>query len=153
MTDQDLSEQFRLLYEQWGAAIAAKDHDWLEEFFTEDFLGTAQPWPTLSVNKEQMIQLDKDIERMETRWVHVVAHQLGDCVVTLGLVKYENEEFKPGSKVAEGMPTGDEISQLTKGKVAAYVNGWRYNGERWQVFDHHMVGVIDNWTDEKSDST
>jgi hypothetical protein len=57
-------------------------------------------------------------------------------------VKYTNEEFKPGAVIAEGMPTGSDISSLTKGKVVAYVNGWRHNGERWQVFDHHMVGVV-----------
>ncbi|MAW82041.1 MAG: hypothetical protein CMI63_17525 [Parvularcula sp.] len=145
MVDEALSRQFWELYEQWGAAIANKDHDWLEDFFADDFLGTAQPWPTLNVDKQQMIALDKDIEKMDTNWVHVVAHKLGDTVVTLGLVKYNNEEFKPGSTVAEGMPTGDEISSLTKGKVVAYINGWRHNGERWQVFDHHMVGIVDNW--------
>ncbi len=145
MGDEALSRQFWELYEQWGAAIANKDHDWLEGFFADDFLGTAQPWPTLNVDKQKMIDLDKDIEKMDTNWVHVVAHKLGDTVVTLGLVKYNNEEFKPGSTVAEGMPTGDEISSLTKGKVVAYINGWRHNGERWQVFDHHMVGIVDNW--------
>ena len=94
MVDEALSRQFWELYEQWGAAIANKDHDWLEDFFADDFLGTAQPWPTLNVDKQQMIALDKDIEKMDTNWVHVVAHKLGDTVVTLGLVKYNNEEFK-----------------------------------------------------------
>lgn len=143
MSDDALAEEFRALYEEWGAAIANKQHDWLEDFFTDDFLGTAQPWPALQVDKEKMIQLDKDIEEMDTNWVHVVAHKFGDTVITLGLVKYNNEEFKPGSKVAEGMPTGEEISSLTHGKVVAYVNGWRHSGERWQVFDHHMVAIVD----------
>ena len=145
MADEALSRQFWELYEEWGAAIANKNHEWIEGFFTDDFLGTAHPWPTLNVDKDKMIQLDKDIEKMDTHWVHVVAHKLGDMIVTLGVVKYNNEEFKPQSSVGEGMPTGDQISSLTKGKFAAYVNGWRHNGERWQVFDHHMVGVIDEW--------
>lgn len=75
----------------------------------------------------------------------LVAHKLGDTVITLGLVKYNNEEFKQGSTIADGMPTGEQLSNLTKGKIAAYVNGWRHNGERWQVFDHHMVTIVDEW--------
>jgi len=145
VVDQDLSRQFHELYEKWGAAIANKDHQWLEDLFADDFLGTAQPLPSLKVNKQMMIDLDKDIEHMDTRWVHVVAHKLGDTVMTLGLVKYNNEEFKPGAAIAEGMPTGEEISSLTKGKVVAYVNAWRHNGKRWQVFDHHMIGIVEDW--------
>lgn len=145
MADDALSREFWEIYEEWGSAIANKDHPWLETFFSEDFLGTAQPWPTLSVDKKMMIELDKNIENMDTEWVHVVAHDLGAMVVTLGLVKYNNEEFKPGSTVADGMPTGDDISNLTKGKVVAYINGWRHNGNRWQVFDHHMVGIVEGW--------
>jgi len=145
VTDEALSRKFMELYEQWGAAIANKDHQWLEGLFADDFHGTAQPFPTLSVNKEQMIELDRNIEAMDTRWVHVVAHEVGNMVITLGLVKYNNEEFKPGSTIGEGMPTGDDISNLTKGKVIAYANGWRHNGDRWQVFDHHMVGIVEDW--------
>lgn len=143
MVREDLSEQFKLLYDEWGAAIANKRHDWLDTLFTDDFLGTAQPWPTLTVDKQKMIDLDKDIEVMDVTWIKVTAHQIGEEVVTLGLVRYNNEEFKPGSRIAEGMPSGSEISALTHGKVVAYVNGWRHNGERWQVFDHHMVSVMD----------
>ena len=142
MAMDELSLKFKALYDEWGAAIANKRHAWLEGLFTADFLGTAQPWPTLSVDKQRMIDLDKAIEAMDTTWIDVTAHQVGEEVITLGLVKYTNEEFKPGAVIAEGMPTGSEISSLTKGKVVAYVNGWRHNGERWQVFDHHMVGVV-----------
>jgi hypothetical protein len=40
------------------------------------------------------------------------------------------------------MPTGADIAKQTKGKVAAYLNGWRFNGERWQVFDHHLIQLV-----------
>jgi hypothetical protein len=142
MATDALSLKFKALYDEWGAAIAKKRHDWLEGLFTDDFLGTAQPWPTLSVDKQQMIDLDKAIEAMDTTIIDVTAHQVGEEVITLGLVKYTNEEFRPGAVIAEGMPTGSDISSLTKGKVVAYVNGWRHNGDRWQVFDHHMVSVV-----------
>jgi hypothetical protein len=144
MIDEAQSETFTSLYTQWGDAIANKQHGWLEGFFSEDFLGTAQPWPTLIVNKQQMIDLDKAIEEMDTEWVSVKAFPLGDIVVTLGVVRYHNETFKEGATIGDGMPTGDQISGLTAGKLAVYVNGWRHNGERWQVFDHHLVSVIDD---------
>lgn len=144
MSGDELSRQFKALYDEWGAAIANKQYDWFETHFSEDFLGTAQPWPTLSVNKKQMIDLDKAIEKMEVTWVKVTAHQLGDSVVTVGLVKYDNEQFKEGAVVAEGMPTGADLSGLTNGKTVAYVNGWRHNGTNWQIFDHHMIGIVEN---------
>ena len=142
MVDEALSKQFQQLYTEWGDAIANKRHDWLEGFFTDDFLGTAQPWPTLSVNKRQMIDLDKAVEAMDTEWVSVCAHRAGDDVITIGFVRYNREDFREGAVIAEGMPTGAEIAKETKGKIAAYVNGWRFNGERWQVFDHHLIELI-----------
>ncbi|MCJ2180955.1 hypothetical protein [Novosphingobium album (ex Hu et al. 2023)] len=141
MSDDALSEQFKALYTQWGDAIANKDHAYLEDLFTGDFLGTAQPWPSLIVNKAQMIELDKAIEAMETEWVKVTAHKVGAEVITIGLVRYHKEEFRDGAAIAEGMPSGSDIAALTHGKVAIYCNGWRHNGERWQIFDHHMVGL------------
>ena len=143
MSDDVLSKQFKQLYAEWGAAIADKRHDWLDGFFTDDFLGTAQPWPTLNVNKDQMLALDKAIEAMDTEWIKVVAHPAGDDVITIGYVKYHREDFKDDTLIGEGMPSGAEIAKLTHGKVAAYVNGWRHNGERWQVYDHHMIGLVE----------
>lgn len=144
MSSDALSQQFKALYDEWGAAIAGKRHDWLDDLFTDDFLGTAQPWPTLLVNKQQMIDLDKAIEVMDTDWLKVTAHQVGPEVHTLGLVRYNDEQFKPGAAIAEGMPSGSEMSERSAGRVVAYFNGWRHNGTRWQVFDHHMIGVVEN---------
>lgn len=142
MTDDPLASEFKALYTQWGDAIADKRHDWLEGFFADDFLGTAQPWPTLRVDKRQMIDLDKAIEAMETQWVKVEARRIGDEVLTVGHVRYLREDFKDGATIGEGMPSGSEIAELTKGKVAVYTNAWRHNGERWQCYDHHLVAVI-----------
>jgi len=88
MSEDSLSREFKVLYDEWGDAIARKRHAWLEDLFTEDFLGTAQPWPTLSVNKRQMIDLDKAIEKMDTQWVHVTAHRVGKDVITKALDKH-----------------------------------------------------------------
>ena len=144
MADDTLSAEFLALYTQWGDAIANKQHDWLEDFFAEDFLGTAQPWPTLRVDKRQMIDLDKAIEAMETKWVKVEAQRIGEEVLTIGHVRYLREEFRAGASIGENMPSGSEIAAFTKGKVAVYMNGWRNNGARWQCYDHHLVAVIDD---------
>ncbi len=139
-----LARQFKALYDEWGAAIANKQYDWFERHFADDFLGTAQPWPSLSVNKDKMIELDKAIKKMDVKWQRVVAHQMGATVVTLGIVKYFDEQFGENSEIAQGMPSGDELSKLTHGKSVAYINGWRHNGDVWQIFDHHMVGIVDD---------
>ena len=142
MSNEELAKQFKALYDEWGAAIANHQYEWFERHFTEDFLGTAKPWPTLSVNKQQMIDLDKSIKTMDVEWLNVTAKRFGDVVLTSGVVKYNKEEFEQGATIAEGMPTGDQQSSLSNGKMVLYINGWRHNGTHWQIFDHHMVGVV-----------
>ena len=142
ISEDSLVHEFKALYDAWGVAIANHEHDWFERHFSDDFLGTAQPWPTLSVNKEQMIELDKAITTMEVEWLNVTAMRVGEAVLTSGVVRYLKEEFKPGAKIADGMPTGSDLSSLSNGKTILYINGWRHNGSVWQIFDHHMVGVV-----------
>ena len=142
MADAALSAQFRQLHDAWGEAIANHDYDWFERHFAEDFHGTAQPWPTLVVDKKMMIELDKATDRMEVAWVDIQADRYGDTVLVRGVVRYDREEFKPGTKIAEGMPTGDQLSSLVNGRKALYIDAWRHNGTEWQIFDHHMVGIV-----------
>jgi hypothetical protein len=143
VASDELSKQFKALCDEWGAAIANHRYEWFEKHFAPDFLGTAQPWPTLSVNKQQMIDLDKAITTMDVEWLDVTAKRFGDVVLTSGIVKYNKEEFKPGATIAEGMPTGDQLTSLSNGRQVLYINGWRHNGTVWQIFDHHMVGIVD----------
>lgn len=127
-----------------GRCDRPKKYDWFDKHFADDFLGTAQPWPSLSVDKEKMIALDRAIEKMDVKWLKVTAHQLGDTVITLGIVKYFDEQFGDNSEIAEGMPSGNDLSKLTHGKSVAYVNGWRQRDGVWQIFDHHMVGIVED---------
>jgi hypothetical protein len=73
----------------------------------------------------------------------VKAHQFGPTVLTTGVVRYTREAFRPGATIAEGMPTGDQLSSLVNGKSVLYIGGWRHDGRYWQIFDHHMVGIVD----------
>jgi len=141
-----LSAEFKSLYDQWGDAIANKQYAWFERHFADDFHGTAQPWRGLSVNKAQMIDLDKAIETMDVEWLQVKAHRFGDTVLVTGVVRYTKEAFRPGATIAEGMPTGDQLSALVNGKSVLYIGGWRHDGKDWQVFDHHMVGIVEGFS-------
>jgi len=138
-----LSSEFKALHDQWGKAIANKDWAWLERHFAEDFLGTAQPWPGLSVNRAQMLELDRKIETMDVEWLRVDAQRYGNTVLVSGVVRYANEVFEEGTTIAEGMPTGGQLSALVNGKMVLYIGAWRHNGQNWQIYDHHMVGIVD----------
>jgi hypothetical protein len=144
VTDE-LSREFKEIYDQWGHAISSRDWDWIERHFAADFLGTAQPWPTLRVNRQEMIDLDKKIETMDVRWIEVTARRYGDTVLASGVVKYANESFAAGATIAEGMPTGNQLSSLVNGRSVLYIGAWRHNGENWQIYDHHMVGIVNGF--------
>jgi len=142
MSTDDLSREFKELYDAWGDAIANKKYDWFERHFAEDFHGTAQPWPTVSVNKQQMIELDKNIETMDVRWLQVTARKFGETVLVTGVVHYMKEAFREGATLGGNMPSGSQLSELVNGKNVLYIGGWRHNGNRWQIFDHHMIGLV-----------
>lgn len=145
MSGDDLSKQFKALHDEWGAAIATKNYAWFDRHFADDFLGTSQPWPTLSVDKKKMIELDKAIETMEVRWVEVTAKKFGTTVLTYGVVQYDKEKFKPGATIGEGMPTGEQLSSSVNGKKVLYVGAWRQTGGVWQLFDHHQVAILQGY--------
>lgn len=138
-----LSMQFRALHESWREAIANQEHDWFDRHFAPDFLGTAQPFPTLVVNRQQMIDLDFNVETMDVHFVELTARRYGDVVLTISVVRYDNEQFRDGSTIGDGMPTTEELTGLTRGKEVLHTHAWRHNGEHWQLFDHHMVNVVD----------
>jgi hypothetical protein len=142
MSTDALSAEFKSIYDRWGEAIARHDADWLERHFADDFLGTAQPWPTLVVNRGQMLELEKNIETMDVSWLTVTAQRHGDVVLATGVVRYMKEAFKNGSTIGEGMPSGSDLSALVNGKSVLYIGAWRHNGRNWQIFDHHMVGIV-----------
>jgi hypothetical protein len=139
-----LSKLFKDLYDQWGAAIARHDIPWLERHFAADFTGSAHPWPTLRVDRDQMIELDRKIETMEVTWLSVSAQRFGDTVLVSGVVRYTREAFVPGARIAEDMPTGEELSGLVNGKSVLYTGAWRQNAGQWQIFDHHMIGIVED---------
>jgi len=143
--DDPLSMLFKNLYDQWGAAIARHDLAWIDRHFAPDFTGSAHPWPTLRVDRAQMIELDRKIETMDVTWLAVTARRFGDTVLASGVVKYTRESFESGATIGEGMPTGAELSGLVNGKCVLYTGAWRQNAGQWQIYDHHMVGIVEGF--------
>jgi hypothetical protein len=41
------------------------------------------------------------------------------------------------------MPTGNQLAALVNGKSVLYTGAWRQNSADWQLFDHHLVGIIE----------
>jgi hypothetical protein len=145
MADQELSREFQAIYDAWGQALVDHDLQWFEERFADNFLGTAQPWPTLVVNREQMLELQRNNVKMDAKVLGVTAERYGDVVLAKGVVEYREEEFKPGATIGEGMPTGEDLAGLVNGNRVLYIGAWRRNGETWQIFDHHMVGIVEGF--------
>jgi hypothetical protein len=142
VSSDELSTQFRSLYSQWEQAIHKKDWAWFERYFADDWMGTARPWPALTLNRDQLIAVDKQIESLDAQWIDVRAHMLGDSVITVAVARIGHEEFKPGGYLAEGVATTREFNDYCAGNTIAYSGAWRHNGENWQMFDHRLIGII-----------
>ena len=140
-----LSLEFKDLYDQWRDAIANKNWGWFDIHLTDDMTVSAHPWPTLKLNKQQFIELDQQMEEIDAEWIHVSAYQVGTTVITCSVARFIVEKFKDGTFVSEGMPSGKDLGSLVKGKTVAYTGAWKKSGDVWQIYDHHMVGVVEGF--------
>jgi hypothetical protein len=143
MSDENLSRQFKALYEDWDNAGNEGRYDWMLRYLADDFLGTAQPWPTLALTKPKLLEASKAVATMEVSWGEVTAERFGDMVLTTGVRVYEREEFNEGATFGGGMPTGNQLAELVNGKNVLYTGAWRRTNGVWQLFDHHLVGIIE----------
>jgi ketosteroid isomerase-like protein len=142
MNEDDLSRQFKALLDEWLEAVTNKRFAWIAQHIADDFLGTAQPWPSLSVNKQKMLEAGKTVEKMDIHWVEVRAREFGDMVLTTGVRQYEKEQFSAAATFGGNMPTPNDLARHVNGKRVLYIDAWRRNGEIWQLFDHHMVSIV-----------
>lgn len=142
MASDPLSTEFKALYDQWEQAIHQKDWAWFERHFADDWIGTARPWPDLRLNRDQLIEIDKQIESLDAQWIAVTAHRLGNVVVTVAVSRIGNEEFKPGGDLAPGVASLKEFNDYCAGNTISYAGAWRHDGGRWQMFDHRLIGII-----------
>jgi hypothetical protein len=143
MSGNDLSTQFKALYDDWGNAVVAKRFEWLDTHIADDFLGTSQPFPAISISKPKLIALSKGLETVEARWIEVTARSFGQMVLTLAVRQFDKIIHKPGvSAGGPGAPSPSQLAAFVSGKRVLYVGAWRQRGEVWEMFDNHMTGIV-----------
>jgi hypothetical protein len=118
MGRDELSQQFKMLYAEWGRAAPERSIPWIERHLAEDFLSTAQPWPALCATKQEMLDAARAKRQVRVSWIDVKAQRHGSIVLTT------------------------QLAAFASGKRALYIGAWRQQGEFWQVFDNHLVGIL-----------
>lgn len=139
---------FRKLYEEWVAAIAGKDYAWFERHLAPNFSATAHVWPNLRLDKEQFIELDKQIVEIEAEWQTVDILPVGDLVVTVATLRMYREVFRTDTAVAGPGDGQDDLASLTSGsvvtgKLCTYTGAWKWQSGVWQILDHRMIDAVD----------
>lgn len=139
---------FRELYQNWVRAIAEKDYGWFEKHLSEDFSATAHMWPTLRLDKQQFIELDKQIVDISADWQSVYAVPLGRLVVTVADLRMHREVFRTDTAISGSNAAGEDIASLTSGsevtgKLVSYIGVWKRHGDIWQIVDHRMIDAVD----------
>jgi hypothetical protein len=113
-----LSQQFKMLYEEWGRAASERSIPWIEQHLAEDFQSTAQPWPALCATKPEILAAARTKGKLRVSWLDVRAQRHGSIVLTT------------------------QLAAFASGKRALYIGAWRQQGGFWQVFDNHLVGIL-----------
>ncbi len=141
MDDQALSDEVRSRFDEWINCINTRDFRWMEENLRDDFTVSAHPFPQFLTDKAGFIEADKQIEEADIELLDVRARQVGGIILSQTVAKIGKEKIS--GRLGEGMPTGEEISEMLTGKTVVYVSAWERIGGRLICFDHHMVGPID----------
>ena len=136
------AEATRLVTELQGAwidGLRRYDYSWLETHLAEDFLFSAQPFPTMRLGKRQFIDMDKQIKNPQVRFVSIQAEPLAGLILSRTVADVK-EEFH--ADLGPGMPSTAELQRAVSGQHLVYASAWRYNKTIWQCFDHHLVSVV-----------
>ena len=139
LTPSDATALITELQGHWIAAISTHQFDWLERHLAADFMFTAHPIPGLRLHKREFIEADKKIKSAEVRFVSIQAEAAGEILISRTIADVK-EEF--GADLGPGMPSAAEITAMVSGQRMVYCSGWRHNGQIWQCFDHHLMGII-----------
>ena len=139
LTTSDATRLVTDLYGRWIQCLMGRQFDWLERHLASDFLFTAQPFPTIRMNKHEFIEADKKIENARISFVSIAAEPIEDIIISRAIADVE-ETFH--ADLGPGMPTAEEITRAISGQRIAYCSGWRHTGEIWECFDHHVIGLV-----------
>lgn len=148
MTKDVNSETFRQLYEEWIKAISEQKLDWFEKHLSSDFSATAHVWPNLRLDKDQFIELDKQIVEIEADWQTVQIVPFDDLVVTVATLQMHKEVFRSDTSLQGASDEQSELATLASGsvvtgKLVTYTGTWQHNDGVWQIKDHRMVHAAD----------
>lgn len=135
----DPAALIRELYEQWVAALRARNYGWMEKHLADDYMFSAHPFPDVRLGKAAFIELDRKIGRADIEWLSVKADRVGDIVVASAVADVK-EEFT--ADIGAGLPGAAELNRMFSGVRVAYASAWRNNGSIWQCFDQHMIGSV-----------
>lgn len=124
----------------WIAALAARDFDYLERHFADDFAFTCDPKVRGGrMDKRTFIEFDRHVHDAKIELLALTARRWGDMVTMLQFARVQ-EEFR--GDLGPGTPSAAEMNELIRGKTFAYGTGWRLSGGRWLCFDHHIFGAV-----------
>ena len=142
---QSVTDVISHLYGEWILSLQQKDYQWFEKHMAEDLSISTHPIPGLAVSKAQFIEGEKAIESLKAQTLAVHTHVVGEIVVSLWIVKIEEEKVSEKVRDVYGpkFPPPDVFEALTKNKTMVYQDAWRKTGGVWQCFDHHMIGPAD----------
>jgi hypothetical protein len=127
------------LQNAWIDGLRRYDYSWLETHLADDFLFSAQPFPTMRLGKRDFIEMDKKIKNPQIRFVSLQAEPLAGLILSRTIADV-TEEFT--ADLGPGMPSTAELQQAVSGQHLVYASAWRRKGAIWQCFDHHLVSVV-----------
>ena len=127
------------LQNAWIDGLRRYDYAWLETHLADDFLFSAQPFPTMCLGKRDFIEMDKKIKNPQVRFLSLQAESVAGLILSRTVADVK-EEFT--ADLGPGMPSTAELQRAVSGQHLVYASGWRHNGSIWQCFDHHLVSVI-----------
>jgi ketosteroid isomerase-like protein len=141
MDNQELKREIELLYRGWIGALQQKKYEWFDRYLAEDYTCTAHPFEHFFLRKAAFIEADKKIDKIDVEFIEVIAHQIGNSVVSHLVLKVIEERL--ATDLGGRLPTVSELGQTVTGKTVAYVSAWRKEGRDWRCYDHHLIGPVD----------
>lgn len=140
-TDPQIHAQIETMYREWIEAVQRRQFDWFERNLAGDYTCTARPFPSFHLNKRDFIEADRKVAEIEVEFVAVSACRVGNVAFSNLILKVLREVH--AMDLGVGLPSAEELARAVSGKTVAYASAWRLIGDRWQCYDHHLIGAIE----------
>ena len=141
IVDNEIHTQIEDLYRNWIRALQRREFEWFDQYLADDYTCTAHPFANFFLDKDAFIEADKKVGVIDVEFVTVLAHRIGNHVLSNLVMKVIDEAHT--ADLGAGLPTAATMTAAIKGKTVAYASAWRYSGSFWQCYDHHLIGPVD----------